>query len=334
MVQAGEQMTERTLQPSGTEQQPPRAAVYPFVSVIIPVRNAPERLRRCLDAVLQQTYPRERYEIIVVDNGSSDDTPRVIQSYPVTMLVETSMVSPYPARNTGIRHAQGTIIALLDANVTPTPHWLEQGVQALEREAADLAGGHITFTFSPQKTAAEMVDSIMYVDVKYAVQRKKTTMCTNLFVRKAVFDAIGLFPDTIRSGGDTIWTGRATHRGYSLVYAAEAEGLYPARKMLPLLKKSYRLGHGFLAKAIEEDLRLHNVLYVLIVTNLPVSISYIKTRIIARGTADMLDNVLSIWLIYWLCNVGRNLGLAHALLLRIAGAVHRRAAHTRQSGEQ
>jgi len=61
---------------------------YPFVSVIIPVLNSPVRAEKCINALLDQTYPKNRYEIIVVDNGSTDSTPQVIQQYPVTFMIE------------------------------------------------------------------------------------------------------------------------------------------------------------------------------------------------------------------------------------------------------
>jgi glycosyltransferase involved in cell wall biosynthesis len=283
---------------------------YPFVSVIVPVRNSPERIKTCIEALVAQTYPHHRYEIIVVDNNSSDQTQQVIRSYPVTLLVETSMDSPYPTRNRGIRHARGEIIALLDANVTPTQQWLEQGVRTLEHEGADLAGGHITFTFSPKKTVGEMVDSILYVNIKDNIQQG-TSVGGNLFVRKAVFSSIGLFPDHIRSGGDTLWTWKATQAGYKLVYAAKAEGLYPARRLLPLLKKSYRTtkGGAYIAKKQWGGLSARHMALTLIFCVFPIHPRVVANQIRQRGTTDMLERFLAIWLVFWLRKIVTTFGL-------------------------
>lgn len=283
----------------------------PFVSVVVPVRNAPGRVKTCIEALLAQTYPQDRYEIIVVDNDSTDQTRQVIQSYPVTLLIETSMASPYPARNRGIRHARGEIIALTDANVIPLPHWLEQGVQALEHEQADLAGGHITFTFSPEKTIGEIVDSLIYINIKGNVP-KGMTVCTNLFARKAVFDAIGLFAHHIRSGGDTLWTWQATQAGFKLIYATQAEGLYPARKLFPLLKKSYRTSKGTMYVHMKRGINtsVWQILYKLVYTVIiPRHTRATVYKIRERGTPDMLQHFLAIWFVIWLRNFVVMLGM-------------------------
>ena len=61
----------------------------PFISVIIPVWNSPDLLAKCLAALAVQSYPRERYEVLVVDNGSTDSTAAVARNYPfVTLLSE------------------------------------------------------------------------------------------------------------------------------------------------------------------------------------------------------------------------------------------------------
>ena len=57
------------------------ASVSPLISVIIPVWNRPDDIRRCLDSVTRQSLPRSDYEVIVVDNGSSDETPDVARSF-------------------------------------------------------------------------------------------------------------------------------------------------------------------------------------------------------------------------------------------------------------
>ena len=59
-----------------------------FVSVVVPAYNSPKRTARCIEALLNQSYPKNLYELIVIDNGSSDDTVKTIQRYPVVFLAE------------------------------------------------------------------------------------------------------------------------------------------------------------------------------------------------------------------------------------------------------
>lgn len=298
----------------------------PFVSVVVPVRNAPQLIRRCLEALLAQSYPRDRYEIIVVDNGSSDETSQVAAAYPVTLLSERGAQSPYPARNRGIREARGEIIALLDATCTPVPGWLAAGVRALQDEGADLVGGEITFTFSPERTVGEMVDAISSINVEASIRYINATVTGNLFFRRAVVEAIGLFPDNIRSGGDLLWTGRATRAGFRLVYSRAAQVFYPARKLYPLLKKHYRIGRGTLTIWLEQKRAPLVYPYIgiqLIRGFVPVSPILVQRQIIERGSPDMQRRFVALWLVSWLCRVATNLGRMHTLLVWARALVRR-----------
>jgi Glycosyl transferase family 2 len=216
----------------------------PFVSVIVPVYNDAQRIATCVEALLSQTYPRERYEILIVDNGSTDATRSVVQRYDVTLLVEDRIQSSYAARNKGIQHARGTIIAFTDSDCTPVPTWIEAGVRALQDEHADLAGGNVRFVYSSRPTGAEIYDSLTNMQMEQNIRERSVAKTANLFVVTTAFDRIGMFPDNVRSGGDVIWTSRATAQGLRLVYTPQAEVAHPTRRLSALLRKQYRVGRG------------------------------------------------------------------------------------------
>ena len=96
----------------------------PFVSVIVPVYNDGQRIGKCIEALLIQTYPQAHFEIIIVDNGSNDNTRSVIEEHPVKLLVEDRIQSSYAARNKGIKNAKGEVIAFTDADCIPAPDWI------------------------------------------------------------------------------------------------------------------------------------------------------------------------------------------------------------------
>lgn len=222
----------------------PFAQTPPFVSVVVPVFNDPVRIACCLDALLNQNYPRESYEIIVVDNGSTDETLDIIRRYPVRVLMETTMQSSYAARNTGIKVSKGEIIAFTDSDCIPVPEWISLGVHALTQQKADLASGNVRFTFSLEKTGAEIFDSLTNMQIEQNITARNVSKTANLFVRSTVFEKVGLFPQDCQSGGDVAWTGLTTRTGCRLVYEHGAEVAHPARKLMALLKKQYRVGKG------------------------------------------------------------------------------------------
>ena len=294
-----------------------KVSPYPLVSVVVPALNSSERARMCMEALLSQTYPKDRYEVIVVDNGSTDDTPRVIQQYPVIFLKEHSIKSPYAARNRGIMSGRGEIIAMTDVNCKPVPTWLEEGVKAMKMEDADLVGGKVTFTFSPKITVAEYYDSVSNVKMKSSIEKRGAAKAGNLFVRKHVFQSIDLFPAHVRSGGDVLWTGRATRAGHKLTYSPHAEAFYPARKLVPLLGKSYRVGKGQPLIWMDQGQSLLRIMRSITWGFRSPKVAFIRKILMERGTKEMQKKVLSIWLVAWLCKIATNMGRISFVLRRV-----------------
>ena len=305
---------------SGTEPaKDRRRESAPAVSVVVPVRNAPRRIATCIEALLSQTYPRDRMEIVIVDNGSDDATPDVIDGYPVTRVTEGSARSPYTARNAGIALATGEIIAFTDANCVPLARWLENGVRAVLEEGADLVGGRVRFTFSARPAVGEIVDALTNVDVEASIANHGACMTGNLFVRRAVFAEIGAFPPSIRSGGDMRWTRRATDAGFRLVYAADAEVLYPARPLGPLLSKQLRVGRGVPAVWASFGMSRARMAGMIARGLLPMPPARLAARVRERTAGDVPYGLLRLWLGVWLCKAARSVGCASGMLPRGPG---------------
>jgi len=96
----------------------------PLISVVIPAYNVQETLDVCLDALEQQTLPREHYEIIVVDDGSTDGTQGIVANRDVVMIHQPHRGAA-AARNAGAHRAQGEIILFTDADCVPGLNWIE-----------------------------------------------------------------------------------------------------------------------------------------------------------------------------------------------------------------
>jgi glycosyltransferase involved in cell wall biosynthesis len=131
---------------------------HPLVSVVIPAYNAAGHLRSTIDSVLAQTYPV--FEVIVVDDGSSDDTSRVAQTFAAVdsrvRVIRQANGGVGAARNAGIRASRGKYIAPLDADDLWAPTKLEQQVARIER-AGPQAG--LAYCWSRNVDAAERVIS-------------------------------------------------------------------------------------------------------------------------------------------------------------------------------
>ena len=281
----------------------------PTVSIICPTYNGQNHITDLIESLLALDYPQELIDIIVVDNNSQDRTREIIKQYPVTLLQETEIQSSYAARNRGIRQAKGEILAFIDDDCVAAKNWLREGVKALQNNNTDLVGGRVKFTLSAQSSAAEMYDAVTHFDFEKTIKDQIGTGSGNLFVWPRVFDAIGLFPDNVASGGDFQWTNRALQNDLKLVYAENAIIFHPTRKLRELLTKRYRTGRGTLAAWRNRGMKSTVILARLLRYFLPRRLSMIKAAIDRRGTADMKKKILRIWLIAYLCNLSSLIGL-------------------------
>ena len=217
-----------------------------FVSVVIPVYNNSELLRKCLTALANQTYSQEQYEIIVVDNGSQEDIKSVISDFQQAKLTYESKPGSYAARNQGFSVAKGEIIAFTDSDCIPAPDWIEKGVQnLLDDENCGLVGGRIEKIFKREDPSAlEFYDSFFLNQKKY-ILAEKFGATANLFTRAKVLEDVGKFNPALKSNGDREWGNRVFASGYNLKYADDLVVRHPTRdSWSQIAKKSRRIIGG------------------------------------------------------------------------------------------
>ncbi len=212
-----------------------------FVSVIVPVYNNLKPLKTCLESLQNQTYPKEFYEVIVVDNASQEDIGSVANQFSQVTLTYESKPGSYAARNKGISLAKGEILAFTDSDCIPAENWIEKGVEKLSKVSdCGLVAGKIELFFKipNQPTAIEFYDAISYLDQKQHVNRSKFGATANMFTFASRFENVGLFNDELKSGGDMEWGQRVSSQGDEIVYSEEAYIKHPARSSLKQLYKT------------------------------------------------------------------------------------------------
>lgn len=111
------------------------------ISVIVPVYNSGQYLERVLQALNDQDYPPDQYELIFVDNGSTDDSVAILEQQTNILLLSESERGSYAARNAGIKRARGEILAFTDSDCFPEPDWLSVIDRTLETQSTQLILG-------------------------------------------------------------------------------------------------------------------------------------------------------------------------------------------------
>jgi GT2 family glycosyltransferase len=222
------------------------------VSVIIPHYNDFRGLNRCLDALRRQTFPASDMEIIVADNASPQGEAAVAEVIGNrARLVTVAKKGAGPARNGGFAVSKGDVVAFIDSDCVPEPHWLEKGAAALAD--CDIAGGRVDVLVEDTShvTAAEAFERVFAFDIERYVKKKGFVPSGNMFCPRGVFEAVGGFDVGVSE--DVEWSHRATGKGFRIAFVPEAAVGHPARRTWSeLTRKGARVNAERYALALRE----------------------------------------------------------------------------------
>lgn len=114
----------------------------PQVSIIIITFNSEDTIDKCMSSVFKVDYPRDKYEVIVVDAGSTDRTLEIVKKFPVDKLIVEEGALRGKARNIGVREARGEIVAMVDSDLSSVDNdWLSRAVREFDDPYVALVRG-------------------------------------------------------------------------------------------------------------------------------------------------------------------------------------------------
>jgi GT2 family glycosyltransferase len=216
-----------------------RPAEVGLVSIVIPHLNDYENLAACLALLDAQSFPRERTEIVVADNGSSrgiDAVRAIVGSR--GQVIDVAERGAGPARNAGVAASHGDALAFIDSDCRPDRRWLEEGLSELKQ--ADFVGGRVDVLVDDpaRMTAAEAFESVFAFHNEQYVNERGFTVTASMFVWRPVFDAVGGFKNGVPE--DIEWCRRARQGGLRIRFAPNSVVGHPARRTLAELKRKWR----------------------------------------------------------------------------------------------
>jgi glycosyltransferase involved in cell wall biosynthesis len=235
------------------------------ISVVMSTYNRANFLGQAIEALLSQETRGLSYELVVVDNNSTDNTKQVIESYarrdPKVKYVFEKRQGVAYGRNAGIEVAQGEYLAFCDDDVIVPPDWVRQMHAALLRYPdADFIGGKVLVRWGapPPRWLDERMAPLACQDFgdkpfKVSLEFQRCLISANLGVRRRAFERAGLFDPTTQRVGDGI--GSTEDYDWELsVWQSGGHGMYvpdvvcsavvPARRMVKSYHRRWHLGHG------------------------------------------------------------------------------------------
>lgn len=183
--------------------------IHPTFSIIIPTKNEANNIGSCLDSIFSIRYPREKFEVIVVDNGSTDSTCQIAhgKGAKIFTLPEVSISA---LRNYGAKQASGEILAFIDADCTVEKQWLQKAEPYAKVKSI------VSFGSAPI-----IPEFPTWVQATWYYVRKKSVITTdvkwlesmNMFVRKDIFNVVKGFDENLATCEDVDLSYRLSHHG-------------------------------------------------------------------------------------------------------------------------
>jgi len=216
--------------------------IRPFISVVIPAYNSSLTIGNCLAAFKKQTYPSDFFEIIVVDDGSKDNTTEIAKAMADRVLVQPNQGAGV-ARNLGAREAKGNLILFTDSDCVPQADWIERMVEPFsDTEIVGAKGFYKTrqretiarFAQIEYEVKCETLKKEQYIDF---VDTYSAAYRRDIFLKEGGFDAIY----TTASGEDSELSYKLATRGYKLVAVPDAIVFHQhPNTLIKYIKKKYR----------------------------------------------------------------------------------------------
>jgi GT2 family glycosyltransferase len=214
----------------------------PELSVIVPVRNGAESLPPLLRSLDAQTLPRERFEVIVVDNASTDGTAEVAARHGAEVVHEP-IANRSRARNRGAAAASTRLYAFTDADCVARPRWLEALLGCADR--APLVAGEVELDVGERPNRIERYERLWRFGQRAWVEQGWAATA-NLLVHAEAFDSVsGFDPSWRHIGEDVDFCWRARDAGHGLGYCPDAVvGHHGESELRPFLRRLFLHGYS------------------------------------------------------------------------------------------
>ncbi len=217
-------------------------AAHPKVSVVVCSYNGARTLPQCLESLTGVDYPD--YEVILVDDGSTDDTPEIALRFPDVRTVRQQNQGLSAARNVGLQLARSSIVAYVDSDVFVDPQWLTHLVAQLERTGAAAVGGPNIAPEDGRTSACVAASPGQPMHVLESDQVAEHIPGCNMAFRRGPLLAInGFDPQFTKAGDDVDVCWRLQQAGYWITFAPGAF-VWHHRRQTPRAYLRQQAGYG------------------------------------------------------------------------------------------
>lgn len=228
----------------------------PSISLVIPCRNEERYIKRCLDSVVEQNYPLDNIEVLVVDGKSKDRTIKIVESYKKTnlsikILNNLKRTTPH-AFNIGIKYSKADIIMIMSAHSTLSKEYISKCVKYLDKYNVDNVGGVVKVLPGKEGILAKSIVLVLshpfgVGNAYYRIGSEELKYVDTVFggcYKKEMFEKIGLFDEDLVRNQDLEFNLRLKKAGGKILLVPDIVSYYYARSTLSALAKN-NFSNGF-----------------------------------------------------------------------------------------
>jgi glycosyltransferase involved in cell wall biosynthesis len=175
------------------------------ISVVLAAYNEEKLIGRCIEAIQNQDFPKNEYEIVVVDNNSKDRTSQIVKKAGITPLLYDAHQGAIWAKDYAVDKAKGEIVVVTDADSIPAKNWLKEIDQIMQDKKIKLAGGKV-YPIGNSLTSRLLLETFDIFAAILSIFGVPLVWGSNMVVRKSAFEQVGGFDTTLHSSDDWEFT--------------------------------------------------------------------------------------------------------------------------------
>jgi len=218
------------------------------ISIIIPCRNEEKFISKCLDSIINNDFPKDKLEVLVIDGKSSDSTPEIVKSYlkkySYITLLNNSEKNTIAGLNLGIKNTSGDIIMRVDGHSYIEKDYIQQCVDTLTRTGADNVGGAMrpvgeTYIQQAIAFATSSIFGMGWGRFHYSDKEEYVDTVYLGAFKRSIFDKVGLFDPEMLYSEDNELNLRIIRNGSKILLSPRIKSYYYPRESLKELWKQY-----------------------------------------------------------------------------------------------
>jgi glycosyltransferase involved in cell wall biosynthesis len=275
-------------------------------SIIIPAKNEEINLHACFGSLAKLNYPPDKYEVLLIDNGSTDATVELAHTYDVKVFIKPELTIS-GLRNFGAKESAGKVLAFLDADCTVSPDWLNAAAKWIDHYDVSCFGG-----------PPGIPEQATWVQKSWYLVRGKDTLVTevdwlesmNMFIKKDLFLSVSGFDESLETCEDYDLSLRLKKHG-RIVADKSIKAVHhgEAATVLHFYRKESWRGTSNLSGLLRHGIHLKELPSLLIPFGYILSL--LLSLVLFVGSLIERENILLLFIFYLVCWQGAILALAY-----------------------